>query len=221
MNVFVEGVRYILDNWAEMVALLEAHVFLVAVSELAAIAFAVPLSLVAVRRARVRKAVLTFGNIAQTVPSLAVIALVFPILGLGVKPALVGLWAYALLPILINTIRGIESINENVVDAARGMGMTDTQILRKIQLPLALPVIFGGIRTSTILIIGSAYLAYFIGADSLGTWVVAGIQLYNFEQTVAGAIPGALLAIVGDLSLGAVQKRLGPETDQAEVPMEA
>ena len=124
------------------------------------------------------------------------------------------LFVYALLPVLTNTIAGIESVDEGAIDAARGMGMTRTERLTQIQLPLALPVIFAGIRTSTIINVGTAYLAFFIGSGGLGVWVISGINLFNMPQVVAGAVPGAMLAISLDFILGRVEGHLGESSSE-------
>ena len=206
--------RYLLDNQGEFMELFTEHLQLVVFSELLAIAVAVPLGIVATRSDGLKGPILTLGNVAQTIPTLAIIALVFPILGIGFLPAFVGLFVYAILPILTNTITGIEDVDESTVDAARGMGMTAWEILRKIQLPRAVPVIFAGIRTSAVINVGTAYLAFFIGGGALGVWVVGGIRLYNMAQVFAGAIPGALLAISMDTAFALVERRLGGETLQ-------
>ena len=212
VSLLAEAWAYLLANSGTFFDLLREHLTLVFVSEALAITVAVPLGILATRNERVNTVVSTVGNVAQTVPTLAVIALVFPILGLGFLPSVVGLFAYSLLPILTNTIAGIENVSDSTVDAARGMGMTDGEILRKVSLPLALPVIFAGIRTSTVLNVGSAYLAFFIGGGGLGVWVIGGIKLFDTAQLLAGAIPGALLAIALDALLGLAQRRLGTET---------
>ena len=211
MSEVVAGFEYLVENFDEFLTLLQQHVALVLVSELAAIAVAIPASILAVRNARARRVVLGIGNVAQTIPTLAIIALVFPLVGIGFWPSVIGLWAYAILPIITNTISGIDNVEEDTVEAARGMGMTDWEILRKIQIPLALPVIFAGIRTSIVLNVGTAYLAFFIGGGGLGLWVVSGIQLYNMPQVLAGAIPGALLAIGADLALARIERHFGGE----------
>ena len=205
----VAAYSYLLGNWARFLELLQQHLELVVAAELLAIAFAVPLGIVATRSDRLKGPILSIGNVAQTIPTLAIIALVFPLLGLGFKPALVGLFAYAILPILTNTITGIEDIEAETIEAAKGMGMTDNQILRRIELPLAIPVIFAGIRTSSVINVGTAYLAFFIGGGGLGLWVVGGIRLYNMAQVLAGAIPGALLAIAMDTIFALIERRLG------------
>ncbi|ELZ29929.1 binding-protein-dependent transport systems inner membrane component [Halogeometricum pallidum JCM 14848] len=202
---------YLLANSDRFLELFREHLMLVFVSEAMAVAVAIPLGILATRNDRVKRVVETVGNVAQTVPTLAIIALMFPLLGLGFLPALVGLFVYALLPVLTNTIVGLENVDGGTVEAARGMGMSDWTILRKIRLPLALPVIFAGIRTSTVLNVGTAYLAFFIGGGGLGVWVIGGIQLFNTPQLIAGAVSGALLAVTLDGLLALAERRLGGE----------
>lgn len=219
-STFLEGMQYLFNNLPTFWELLSRHLVLVLVSELVAIAVAVPMGVAATRYERVKGPILSLGNVAQTIPPLAIIALSFPVLGLGYLPSVVALFIYALLPVLTNTIAGIESVDEGVIDAARGMGMTKNERLRRIELPLALPVIFAGIRTSTIINVGTAYLAFFIGGGGLGVWVISGINLFNMPQVVAGAVPGALLAISLDFILGRVEGHLGdssPEGSAAAV----
>ncbi|MDG5777188.1 ABC transporter permease [Haloarculaceae archaeon H-GB2-1] len=208
MSLLVESIQYLFDNFETFLQLLQEHVFLVVVAEVAAVLVALPVGILATRNDAVKRYALRVGNVFHTIPPLAVIALVFPFVGIGMKSGFVALWAYGLLPILINTITGIEEVDESTVEAARGVGMTENQILKSVQLPLAVPVIFAGIRTSTIINVGNGYLAFFIGAGGLGDWVVTGIALFNNPQILAGAIPGALLAIGLDLALGRVENRL-------------
>mgnify|MGYP006277862485 CR=1 FL=1 len=205
------GWEYLLTNSDRFVELLVQHLLLVLLSVVLAILVAVPLGVLATRNEQVKGYVLGVGNVAQTVPTLAIIALVFPFLGIGFLPSLVGLFTYALLPILTNTITGLEDVSEDTVEAARGMGMTENEILRKIKLPLAVPVIFAGIRTSAVLNVGTAYLAFFIGGGGLGVWVISGINLFNMPQVLAGAIPGALLAISMDVFFAGIERKLGGE----------
>lgn len=204
---------YLLSNGDRFLELFGEHVALVFASEVLAVAVAVPLGVLATRDDRLRGTVETLGNVAQTVPTLAVIALMLPLLGLGFLPALVGLFVYALLPVLTNTIAGLDSIDSDTVEAARGMGMTEWEVLREIRLPLALPVIFAGIRTSTVLNVGTAYLAFFIGGGGLGVWVIGGIQLFDTPQLLAGAITGALLAVGLDGALALAERRLGSDAN--------
>ncbi|AUX09838.1 ABC-type proline/glycine betaine transport system, permease component [Halalkaliarchaeum desulfuricum] len=213
-NVFIEGIIYLIENFDTFLGLLQEHLILVLVSELAAIAVAVPFGIIAVRYEWLRTYIRSAGNVAQTVPTLAVIALAFPIFGLGFNSAIIALFVYAILPILTNTIAGLEQVDESTIEAAKGMGMTRNEILRKIQIPLAIPVIFAGIRTSVVITVGTAYLAVFIGGGGLGVWVISGIDLFNTPQILAGAIPGALLAISLDTVFGLIERQLGSDVIQ-------
>lgn len=200
---------YLFAHWGRFVELFLEHLKLVIISEALAIVVAVSVGILATRNDRIRNIVETGGNVAQTIPTLAIIALMFPLLGIGFLPSVVGLFIYALLPVLTNTIAGIENISDSTIEAARGMGMTEWEILRKVRLPLALPVMFAGIRTSMVFTVGTAYLAFFIGGGGLGVWVIAGIRLFNIPQLLAGAITGALLAITLDGILGLAERQLG------------
>jgi osmoprotectant transport system permease protein len=202
---------FIIGNWSEFIHHLWTHVKLVLVSELLAIMFAVPLGIAATRFPRAKSTIKGFGNTAQTIPTLAIIFLMLPITGIGFVTAVAGLFVYAILPILTNTIAGIEEVDDGVVEAARGMGMTNFDILKQIELPLAVPVIFAGIRTSTVIGVGTAYLAFFVGGGGLGTWVLQGIKLYQMEMAIAGAVPGALLAITLDSGFAMLERYLGGE----------
>lgn len=209
---------YFVSNFDTFLGLLGEHLALVLISVVLAIIVAVPMGIIATRNERLKRFIMGIGNVAQTVPTLAIIALVFPLLGLGFRPALVGLFVYALLPILTNTVAGLENVNESTVEAARGMGMTENQILRRIKLPLAVPVIFAGIRTSAVLNVGTAYLAFFIGGGGLGVWVITGISLFDTPQLLAGAIPGALLAIGLDSLFAYIESQFNADVPQDRLP---
>ena len=213
MGVFIQAWQYFVNNFGEFLTLLREHLLLIAIAEIGAIAVAIPMAILAIQNDRSKQIVMGFGNISQTIPTLAIIALVYPLLGIGFNSAVFGMWLYALLPILTNTVTGIEDVDQETVNAARGMGLTDWQILRKVQIPLATPVIFAGIRTSSVINVGTAYLAFFIGGGGLGVWVITGIQLFNTPQMLAGAIPGALLAIGADLLFSGIERWLGQDSD--------
>jgi len=214
-NLLIAAADYLLNNFEEFLQLFQEHLFMVLVAETAAILVAVPVGIFSTRNETVKRYALRVGNVFHTIPPLAVIALVFPIIGIGMRAGIFAMWIYGLLPILLNTITGIEQVDDDILRAARGMGMTDNQMLKQVQVPLAIPVIFAGIRTSTVINVGNAYLAFFIGAGGLGDWVITGITLFNTPQILAGAIPGALLAITLDIILNAIEKRLG-DTSSAE-----
>jgi osmoprotectant transport system permease protein len=151
------------------------------------------------------------ANIGRTLPSLAVLALVMPVLGTGFAPSLFALTLLALPPILINTYAGLRDVDADVVDAARGMGMTQEQILRRVELPIALPIIFAGLRTAAVQVISGAVLAAFIGGGGLGDYITAGIAMMSMHLLLVGAIPVTLLSIGADALFGVLQRRLTPE----------
>ena len=208
--------NFLQANLDQFLELLGQHIALVGISVVLAIVVAVPCGILATRNERAKGYILGVGNVAQTIPTLAIIALVFPLIGIGFLPSLVGLFTYALLPILTNTITGLEDIDEGTIESARGMGMTENEILRQIKLPLAVPVIFAGIRTSAVLNVGTAYLAFFIGGGGLGVWVISGINLFDMPQVIAGAVPGALLAITMDTVFALIERRLGGDATVTE-----
>ena len=148
---------------------------------------------------------LGFAGILQTIPSIALLGFMIPLLGIGAKPAIVALMLYAFLPIIRNTYTGINQVNAAVTDAAKGMGMSSQQILFKVELPLAMPVILAGIRTATVINVGVATLAAYIAAGGLGEFIFGGIALNNTNMILAGAIPAALLAIIFDFLLAKAQ----------------
>lgn len=182
-----------------------AHIGLTFISLLLSVLIGVPLGILIARKKKWSAPVLGFAGVLQTIPSIALLGFMIPILGIGAKPAIVALLLYALLPIIRNTYTGIRGVNPAVVDAAMGMGMSRSQILRKVELPLAMPVLLAGIRTATVINVGVATLAAYIAAGGLGEFIFGGIALNNTNMILAGAIPAALLAIIFDFILSKVQ----------------
>ncbi|WP_316844055.1 ABC transporter permease/substrate-binding protein [Pedobacter psychrodurus] len=182
------------------------HVGLTFISLLFAIAIGLPLGILIARKRKLSGTVLGIAGVLQTIPSIALLGFMIPVLGIGAKPAIVALLIYALLPIIRNTYTGIIGIDQHVKEAARAMGMSKGQILLKVELPLAMPVILAGIRTATVINVGVATLASFIAAGGLGEFIFGGISLNNTNMILAGAIPAALLAIILDALLSLVQK---------------
>jgi osmoprotectant transport system permease protein len=185
------------------------HVVLVLASVGLATAIGVPLGIALTRRPAWQRPVLGAANVVQTIPSLALFGLLIPLplFGIGTRTALVALTLYALLPILRNTVTGIASIDPTLREAAVGMGMTDAQLLRRVELPLAASVVFAGIRVATVIGIGLATIAAPIGAGGLGTLVFSGVASLDNRRILAGAIPAAVLALVADALLGAIERR--------------
>lgn len=181
------------------------HIGLTFISLFLAVLIGLPLGILIARRVKLSGAVLGVAGILQTIPSIALLGFMIPLLGIGPKPAIVALLLYALLPIIRNTYTGITGVDGAVKEAAVAMGMSKWQILTKVELPLAMPVILAGIRTATVINVGVATLASYIAAGGLGEFIFGGISLNNTNMILAGAIPAALLAILFDFLLSRVQ----------------
>ncbi|BBL78409.1 hypothetical protein RxyAA322_02630 [Rubrobacter xylanophilus] len=191
--------------------LLLTHVELSALAVGIAALIALPVAL-AVRNTPLGTAIaINVGNVGRAVPSLALLALALPFLGFGFAPSLVALTALAVPPILINATTGLREVSGEIVDAARGMGLSEAQILRDIQLPIAAPVIFAGVRTSAVQVVASATLATFIGGGGLGDLIVEGFQRGDEAILLAGAISVAALAVATEVLFGALEKALTPK----------
>jgi len=181
------------------------HLGLTFISLFFAVLVGVPLGILIARKRKLSGSVLAFAGVLQTIPSIALLGFMIPLLGIGAKPAIVALLIYALLPIIRNTYTGIVGIDANVREAAKAMGMSAKQILFKVELPLAMPVILAGIRTATVINVGVATLASYIAAGGLGEFIFGGISLNNTNMILAGAIPAAVLAILLDALLALLQ----------------
>src|SRR5216117_4526162 len=195
-------------NTAELLGLTWQHVYLVAVSTGAAIMVGVPLGIALTRRPAWRAPVLGLANVFQTIPSLALFGFLIPVLGIGAWTAIAALIVYALLPIIRNTYTGIAGVDPAVREAGRGMGMTDGELLRLVELPLAAGVILAGVRIATVVSVGIATIAAAIGAGGLGVYIFRGVATVDNTLILAGAIPAALLALLVDGLLGLVERRL-------------
>ena len=205
--------RFLAERRSELLLLTGQHVLLVLVSAGIAVAIGVPVGIALTRRPRLARPVLALANLAQTIPSLALFGFLIPVPfigGIGVRTAIVALVLYSLLPILRNTVTGIQQVDAAVLEAATGMGMTARQRLRLVELPLALPVILAGVRVAAVVSVGTATIAAAIGAGGLGTYVFRGLATVDTRLILAGAIPAALLALTADGLLGAVQKSSRP-----------
>jgi osmoprotectant transport system permease protein len=182
------------------------HIGLTFIALFIAVLVGLPSGILIARRQKIASTVLGIAGVLQTIPSIALLGFLIPLFGIGMLPAITALFLYALLPIIRNTYTGIKEVNAAVIDAAKGMGMTNRQILLKVQLPLAMPVILAGIRTATVINVGVATLAAYIAAGGLGEFIFGGIALNNTNMILAGAIPAALLAILFDFLLSLVQR---------------
>ena len=189
------------------------HLVLVAVSVGLATLIGVPLGIAVTRRPAWQRWVLGAANAIQTVPSLALFGLLIPVPfvgGIGTRTALVALTLYGLLPVLRNTVVGITGVDPAVREAGRGLGMTDAQLLRRVELPLAASTILAGIRLATVIGIGLATIAAAIGAGGLGVFIFRGVAMVDNRTILAGALPAAGLALAADAALGALERRLRP-----------
>lgn len=181
------------------------HIGLTFISLILAVIVGLPLGILIARKRKLSGSVLGVAGVLQTIPSIALLGFMIPLLGIGPKPAIVALLLYALLPIIRNTYTGITGVDASVKEAATAMGMSKWQILFKVELPLAMPVILAGIRTATVITVGVATLASYIAAGGLGEFIFGGISLNNTNMILAGAIPAALLAILFDFLLSRLQ----------------
>ncbi|MGE5589910.1 MAG: ABC transporter permease [Bacillota bacterium] len=197
-------------NWETILQRTGEHLSLVAWAVGLALLIGVPLGILITRQKSLEAPVLTFANIVQTVPSLAFFGFLIPVTGIGWTTAVVVLFFYSLLPIIRNTYTGIKGVDPALVEAGRGMGLTNLQILYMVELPLALPVMVVGVRVSTVIAIGTATVAALVGGGGLGAIILRGLSRANDAQVLAGAIPAALLAVVADLGLTWAERRLTP-----------
>ena len=207
----MELIHFYAQNSREVGGLLWQHVVLVVISTSVAVAIGLPLGVLLTRRPEWRGLVLGLANVFQTIPSLALFGFLIPlpfIGGIGARTAIVALVVYALLPIVRNTYTGISGVDAGVREAGRGMGMTDAELLRMVELPLAAGVILGGIRVATVVSVGTATIAAAIGAGGLGVYIFRGVAMVNDVLILAGALPAALLALLADGLLGLVERRL-------------
>ena len=199
-------------NAREVLGLVGQHAYLVAVSTGLAILLGVPLGILLTRRPGWRSAVLSFANVLQTIPSLALFGFLIPlplIGGIGARTAIVALVLYALLPIVRNTYEGIAGVDPAVREAGRGMGMTDWQVLTQVELPLGFGVILAGVRVATVVSVGTATIAAAIGAGGLGVYIFRGVAVVDDTLILAGALPAALMALLADGLLGLAERRFG------------
>ena len=205
--------QFMLQNHTEVLELTLEHLWLVGVSTLLAVLIGIPLGILITRWPALNKPVLGGANIIQTIPSLALFGFLLPAPWIGARAdrlAILALALYALLPLIRNTYVGIKGVDRAVVEAGRGMGMTGRQLLFQVELPLALGVIIAGVRVATVISVGLATIAAAIGAGGLGEYIFRGLAMVNNQVILAGAIPAAAMALLADVSLGWLEKRLSP-----------
>lgn len=206
---------FLYQNRAEISALTLEHLWLVGLSMLLAVLIGVPLGILITRRPALNKPVLGGANVIQTIPSLALFGFLMPMPWLGARAdrlAIAALTAYALLPIIRNTCTGIMGVDPSVRQAARGMGMTDWQLLTQVELPLALGVILAGVRVATVITVGIATIAAAIGAGGLGEFIFRGLAMVDNRVILAGAIPAAMMALAADFLFGWAERHWVPSS---------
>ena len=205
--------NFVTQNRTEIADLTLEHLWMVGISTLLALAVGIPLGILISRRPALRKPVIAAANIIQTIPSLALFGFLLPAPWIGERAtrlAILALMLYALLPLIRNTYAGITGVDRGVIMAARGMGLTESQLLFKVELPLAASVILAGVRIAIVISIGLATIAAAIGAGGLGELIFRGLAMVNNSVILAGAIPAALMALAADTVLGWLEKRLSP-----------
>lgn len=203
--------QYIINNQAAFLELVRQHVELTGLAVLLAIVAAIPLGIVATRVSFLEKPILVLANLGQAIPSLVILGLCIPLLGIGFTPSLFALFLRAILPILLNTYVGIKGVDYAMIEAAKGMGMKDHQILLQVELPLVVPVIIAGVRTATVQAVSLATLAAFIGGGGLGDLIQQGIMMVDRSLLLAGAVPTALMALLADYLIGLIQRFVTPK----------
>jgi osmoprotectant transport system permease protein len=205
--------QFMLQNRAEVLGLTLEHLWLVVISTGLAVLVGIPLGVLITRQRWLQKPILGGANIIQTIPSLALFGFLLPAPWIGARAdrlAILALMLYALLPLIRNTYAGIKGVDPAVVEAGRGMGLTDRQLLFQVELPLALGVIIAGVRVATVISVGLATIAAAIGAGGLGEYIFRGLAMVNNSVILAGAIPAALMALAADVGLGWLERKLSP-----------
>ena len=202
---------YIVQHFDEIIRQTGQHISLSFSAVGLACLVGIPVSFFIVNHQKVSAIVLNIANVIQTIPSLALFAFAMPLFGIGAKPAIFALFLYALLPIIKNSLLGIQSVNPATIKAARGMGMTHTQVMLKVEIPLAVPSIMGGVRIAAVTSIGVATIATLIGAGGLGSIIYQGLGMSNQPMILAGAIFSAILALLIDFLLGCLERALTPK----------
>lgn len=206
-------VRYFLQNRTQVLELTGEHLWLVCWATAFAMAIGIPLGILIAHRKQFDKSVLAVANIIQTLPSLALFGFLLPVPWLGESAerlAILALTLYALLPIVRSTYSGIRGVDPAVVEAGRGMGLTESQLLFQVELPLSISVILSGVRVAVVISVGLAAIAAFIGAGGLGEFIFRGVSMVDNRVILAGAIPAAVLALLADFGVGWVERRLSP-----------
>ncbi|AZB42461.1 ABC transporter permease [Bacillus sp. FJAT-42376] len=204
-------IDFLQTNGTEMLFKTWEHLYISLIAVLFGIIVAVPMGIALTRMKKGAGVIIGFVNIIQTLPSLAILAFFIPLLGIGKVPAIAALFFYSVLPILRNTYTGVRGVNKNLLESGKGVGMTVWEQIRYVEIPLSIPIIMAGIRTSTVYLIGWATLASFIGGGGLGDYIFIGLNLYQPEFIIGGAVPVTILAVVIDYILSITEDKVTPK----------
>jgi osmoprotectant transport system permease protein len=215
MSILSNAFFWIAGHQTEFFRALGQHLLMSGVSLTVALAIALPLAILIVDHSRFAFGVINTINGLRTIPSLAILAIMLPLLGIGIMPSIVALTVLALPPILLNAYVGLRDVDPDAVEAAIGMGMDRGQVLRKIRIPLAAPAMFAGTRTATVQVLAGATLAPFIGGGGLGDFIATGIGVMDMSRLLVGAVPIAMLALAAEFILGRTEKLLFAERTAA------
>ncbi|MEI3613388.1 ABC transporter permease [Pseudogracilibacillus sp. SO30301A] len=206
-----EFIEFILERHSDILTVIWEHLYISFIAVIAGFIVAIPIGILLTRMTSISTIVIGMVNIIQTIPTLALLGFMIPLIGIGTFPAIVALFLYSILPMLQNTYTGIRGVDPAMVEAAKGMGMTDFQILFKVEIPMSISLIMGGFRTATIYTISWATLASLIGGGGLGYLVFTGLTINNKSMLLAGAISAALLAVLADFFTRRIQKLATPK----------
>jgi osmoprotectant transport system permease protein len=206
--------NYVSTNYEQIISLIGQHIYLSVLSVLIAIVIGIPLGIIISREPKLSKPIIGTTNVIQAVPSLALLGFLIPFVGIGSTPAIIMVVLYSLLPIVKNTYTGLTNIDGDILEAAKGIGLTKSQTMRKVQLPLAFPMIMAGIRISAVTAVGLMTIAAFIGAGGLGYLVFSGVQTVDNYMILAGAIPACILALFIDFIVGKLESSLSYTSKQ-------
>ena len=207
--------EYLATNYPDILSYTMEHIELTLISILLAILIGVPLGIIISYASKVSKPVLAIANVIQAIPSMAMLGFMIPLMGIGKLPSIIAVVLYSLLPIIKNTYTGITNVNDDTLEAAKGIGLTKMQVLFRVQIPLALPVIMSGVRIASVTAVGLMTIAAYIGAGGLGFLVFSGIRMVDNNQILAGAIPACILALIVDFILGLIENLVTPISLQA------
>lgn len=208
MDALMSFFSYLSNSWVKLLGMTAEHIGMVLLGVGLALVIGIPLGILCTKNKTFETIIITIANLIQVIPSLALLAMLMIVFGLGFNTVVIGLFLYSLLPIIRNTAVGLKEVEAEAIEAGRGVGMTAFQLLMKVKFPLSLPFMLAGVRIALVIGIGVAALAPFVGGEGLGREIVAGINVRDSNKIYGGAVFAAGLAIIIDYSLGMLQKRL-------------